>query len=109
MLCAEGGAEIVPIFAQEMGFTEQSWRQWARQQLEASLHVYVHIDKKSRLKQVAAIATAPLVLFMHATNPSMHIGVCCSLIIHLVVHLVMHLVMCLVMLMSTSTLTRKAS
>lgn len=64
----------MPIFAQEMGFTEQSWRQWAKQHLEASLHVYIHLDRKSRLKQAAAIATSPLVLFMHATNPSMHIG-----------------------------------
>ncbi len=64
----------MPIFAQEMGFTEQSWRQWARQHLEASFHVYIHLDRKSGLKQAAAIATSPLVLFMHATNPSMHIG-----------------------------------
>ena len=71
---AEGGASIVPIFAQEMGFTEQSWRQWARQQVEASFHVYVHVDHKSRWKQGFAIATCPLVLFMHITNPSMHIG-----------------------------------
>ncbi|DBB05768.1 hypothetical protein WJX77_004749 [Trebouxia sp. C0004] len=69
----KGGAEIVPIFAQEMGFTEQSWRQLATQHLEASFHVYIHLDRKSRLKQAAAIATSPLVLFMHATNPSMHI------------------------------------
>ena len=71
---AEGGASIVPIFAQEMGFTEQSWRQWARQQLEASFHVYIHVDHKSRWKQGFAIASCPLVLFMHITNPSMHIG-----------------------------------
>ncbi len=64
----------MPIFAQEMGFTEQSWRQWTRQHLEASLHVYIHLDHKSRRKRAAAIATSPLVLFMHLTNPSMHIG-----------------------------------
>ena len=64
----------MPIFAQEMGFTEQSWRQWAGQQLEASFHVYIHMDNKSRWKQGFAIATCPLVLFMHITNPSMHIG-----------------------------------
>ena len=57
-----------------MGFTEQSWRQWARQQLEASFHVYIHLDHKSPWKQALAIATSPLVLFMHLTNPSMHIG-----------------------------------
>lgn len=70
----EGGGSIVPIFAQDMGFTEQSWRQWARQQLEASFHVYIHIDHKSPWKRALAIATSPLVLFMHLTNPSMHIG-----------------------------------
>ena len=64
----------MPIFAQEMGFTEQSWSQWAHQQLEASFHVYIHMDHSNRLKQAAAIATSPLVLFMHLTNPSMHIG-----------------------------------
>ncbi len=79
----------MPIFAQEMGFTEQSWRQWAKQHLEAFLHVYIHLDRKSRLKQAAALATSPLVLFMHATNPSMHIGQtyshhlpCCAVLMH---------------------------
>ena len=72
----------MPIFAQEMGFTEQSWRQWARQQLDASFHVYIHLDRHSRLKRAVAIATAPLVLFMHATNPSMHIGRAQSLSVH---------------------------
>lgn len=71
---AEGGGSIVPIFAQDMGFTEQSWRQWASQQLEASFHVYIHIDQKSPWKRAFAFATCPLVLFMHVTNPSMHIG-----------------------------------
>ena len=71
---AEGGASIVPIFAQEMGFTEQTWRQWGRQQVEATFHVYIHMDHKSRWKQGFAIATCPLLLFMHITNPSMHIG-----------------------------------
>lgn len=70
----EGGGSIVPIFAQDMGFTEQSWRQWARQQVEASFHVYILMDHNSRWKQAFAIATCPLVLFMHITNPSMHIG-----------------------------------
>ncbi|KAL3160535.1 hypothetical protein ABBQ32_010836 [Trebouxia sp. C0010 RCD-2024] len=69
----EGGASIVPIFAQDMGFTEQSWRQWAWQQMEGSFHVYIHMDHESPWKQAFAIATCPLVLFMHITNPSMHI------------------------------------
>lgn len=74
LLGAEGGGSIVPIFAQDMGFTQQSWRHWARQHLEASFHVYIHIDHKSRWKQALALAACPLLLFMHLTNPSMHIG-----------------------------------
>lgn len=83
MYCnAEGGADIVPIYAQEMGFTEQTWQQRCWQQLEATWHMYIHVDQKSKPKQALACATSPLVLFMHLTNPSLHIGTLC-LVLHM--------------------------
>ena len=64
----------MPIYAQEMGFTDQTWQQRFWQLLDATWHMYIHVDQKSKPKQALACATSPLVLFMHLTNPSLHIG-----------------------------------
>ena len=74
-LYAEGGTDIVPIYAQDMGFTDQTWQQSLWQHTDATWHTYIHVDQKSKPKQALACATSPLVLFMHLTNPSLHIGI----------------------------------